>query len=56
MQHREALVTHVLAAELQDVFLDKQEIRLVSFHWISQVIFQNRFIWIPQVRSQNSNA
>jgi hypothetical protein len=56
MEDGEALVLHLLQSESHEVLFDKDEIGLVSFDWIFQVIFFDSFFWVSQVRRQNSNA
>jgi hypothetical protein len=56
MEDGEALVFHLLQSESYEVLFDKDEIGLVSFDWIFQVIFFDSFFWVSQVRRQNSNA
>ena len=56
MEDGEALVLHLLQSESHEVLFDKDEVGLVCFNRIFKIIFFDSFLWVSQVRRQNSNA
>mmetsp|Transcript_17065 Transcript_17065/g.26347 ORF Transcript_17065/g.26347 Transcript_17065/m.26347 type:complete len:242 (-) Transcript_17065:329-1054(-) len=56
VQHREALVVHVLSAEPLDVSADELEVGLVRLYGVAQQVLLRLLLVIPKVRPKHPHA